>query len=169
MRFELDGIEPMGAVRMTRNGKFMRASTSSHYKSTQKYLNYKNAIGLMVKSKFKGELLDGPLHVDILFKMPIPDSWSKKRKQEAIGRLHVKKPDIDNMVKGLFDAVNGLIWVDDNRVAAVSAGKVYSDKPGISFKINQIGGFDHGQAETQEETEQATKGSEKSGAGQHLQ
>lgn len=41
----------------------------------------------------------------ITFVMPMPQSWSKKKKADMCGAPHTQKPDIDNLLKALFDAV----------------------------------------------------------------
>jgi Holliday junction resolvase RusA-like endonuclease len=125
-------VEPMGAVRMTSRGKYIKPTAI-------KYLNYKKAIQLHVRGQLKNRpLLSGPLEVNIIFKMPIPTSWSKVKQNRAVGGYHTKKPDSDNMVKGVFDALNKLVWQDDNQVAVVKAIKVYGKPPGIEITINEL-------------------------------
>ncbi|MGG3572843.1 RusA family crossover junction endodeoxyribonuclease [Bacillus gobiensis] len=125
-------IVPMGAVRMTHKGKFKD-------KNAQKYLTYKSAIQWQLKQQLKGhQLIIGPVHVDIWFNMPIPASWSCKKKAAAVGTRHCKKPDIDNLTKGLFDSLNQLIWADDNQVASMTVYKVYAKTPGIDVLVKEV-------------------------------
>ncbi|MCU9958795.1 MULTISPECIES: RusA family crossover junction endodeoxyribonuclease [Bacillus subtilis group] len=122
-------VEPMGAVRMTGRGKFVN-------KNAQRYLAYKDFIKLHAQKQMKGQqLYTGPTVVKVLFSMPIPKSWSKKKQQEAISTVHIKKPDIDNLVKGVFDALNKTAWHDDNQVFMVIGAKVYGKEPGIEVQI----------------------------------
>ncbi|MDA7028481.1 RusA family crossover junction endodeoxyribonuclease [Bacillus sp. CLL-7-23] len=124
-------ITPMGAVRMTGRGKFVN-------KNAQRYLAYKDFIKWEAKKQMKNEPFElGALHVDITFVMPIPKSWSKKKQQQSIRTLHTKKPDIDNLVKGVFDALNKIAWKDDNQVSKVTACKKYGEKPGIEVQITR--------------------------------
>jgi Holliday junction resolvase RusA-like endonuclease len=124
----INGIDPMGCVRMTRRGKF-----TSKY--AQRYLVYKKLISLSVRNQYKGKKLDGPINVVVKFIMPIPESWSGKKKREAIGKPHTKKPDIDNLLKGLFDSVNKIVWIDDNQVYQTTVRKIYGETPGIEMEI----------------------------------
>ncbi|RLA11508.1 MAG: RusA family crossover junction endodeoxyribonuclease [Gammaproteobacteria bacterium] len=41
----------------------------------------------------------------ISFYMPMPKSWSKKKKASMLGYPHEQTPDIDNLIKSLMDAV----------------------------------------------------------------
>jgi len=125
-------VVPMGAVRMTGRGKYIKPNA-------QRYLTYKKLIQMHVISQVKRmELLTGPLEVTVWFTMPIPQSWSQKKKRESIGEWHCKKPDIDNLVKGLFDSLNGLIWTDDNQVAVVKSYKLYGESPQIEVYVEGL-------------------------------
>ncbi|MGG3798614.1 RusA family crossover junction endodeoxyribonuclease [Metabacillus fastidiosus] len=59
--------------------------------------------------------------------MLIPKSWLKVKKQQVIGEYHTKKPDRDNLVKGISDTLNKLVWQDNNQVAKVTAVKSYGE------------------------------------------
>jgi Holliday junction resolvase len=68
--------------------------------------------------------------------MPIPESDSKKKRAEKNGKPVTVKPDIDNLIKGLFDAANGILWTDDKAVCEISnVIKVYSTEPGIWLEV----------------------------------
>lgn len=41
---------------------------------------------------------------------------------------HIVKPDVDNLIKFVLDALTGLYWVDDNQIINISARKMYVDK-----------------------------------------
>lgn len=41
----------------------------------------------------------------ITFEMPMPKSWSKKKKEAMIGTPHTQRPDLDNLLKSVMDAV----------------------------------------------------------------
>lgn len=56
-------------------------------------------------------------HYHITFIIPMPKSWSKKKKAAMQGKPHQQKPDKDNLEKALLDAVfeeDSLVW--DGRV-----------------------------------------------------
>jgi Holliday junction resolvase RusA-like endonuclease len=40
----------------------------------------------------------------IMFMMPMPKSWSKKKKDDLLWRPHQQRPDIDNLHKAFLDA-----------------------------------------------------------------
>jgi len=42
----------------------------------------------------------------------MPKSWGKRKKASMCGKPHQQKPDIDNLLKALFDAV----YDDDSKI-----------------------------------------------------
>lgn len=42
----------------------------------------------------------------IVFVLPMPTSWSKRKRAEMDGQPHRQTPDLDNLVKALSDAVH---------------------------------------------------------------
>lgn len=85
----------------------------------------------------------GPLAVEVDFMMPVPQSWSKKKKQQAHdGDLwHTSRPDVDNLLKLVLDAANGVLWVDDAQIVSFGASKSYADKNeqvGFSLRLYSL-------------------------------
>lgn len=58
---------------------------------------------------------EGPVILDTLFLFPRPKSWPKWR-QALEGVPHLGRPDLDNLVKGVMDAINGVCFCDDKQV-----------------------------------------------------
>ena len=75
--------------------------------------------------------LEGAISVSMTFHMPRPKShyrsgrYSHLLKHDA-PKLHVSKPDIDNIVKFYLDAMTGSFWMDDASVCTIEASKIYS-------------------------------------------
>jgi Holliday junction resolvase RusA-like endonuclease len=64
-----------------------------------------------------------------IFYIAMPKSWSIKKKELMIGKNHQQRPDIDNLLKGLMDA----LLEEDSHIHTVYSKKVWSDKAGIEF------------------------------------
>ena len=65
------------------------------------------------------------------FELPIPSSWSARLRVDAVaGTIRpTTKPDTDNLLKVVLDAINCIVVDDDARVVDVSASTIYSDNP----------------------------------------
>lgn len=117
----------------TRNG-FITAYTPAKTRNAEKD----------IEDAFKAEFpnhkpLDGPIRVRLHFWMPIPSSLSQKKKQAIKGTFHSKKPDLDNLVKLVTDALNGVAWKDDNQIVKVEACKTYCyGNPGTFIEVEEV-------------------------------
>ena len=68
-------------------------------------------------------LLQGPLFVGVQVRLAYPKSWSAKK---CGNTLYVQgKPDLDNQLKLLGDAMNGIVFLDDAQIAQVSFERRY--------------------------------------------
>jgi Holliday junction resolvase RusA-like endonuclease len=86
--------------------------------------------------------LIGALSAEIIVVLPVPQSWSNKRRTEAlVGFVHpTKRPDTDNYLKSALDGMNGVAYADDSQVVRVSIEKRYGDQPRMMIRVTEIGG-----------------------------
>lgn len=103
-----------------------------------KTANYEGLIAHAGKQAMAGrQLLDGPVMVEMHIGLSIPQSMSKKRKALAIaGQIFpTKKPDMDNVIKAIYDGLNGVVWRDDVQVVDAHVRKRYVETPGVQVRI----------------------------------
>lgn len=82
----------------------------------------------------------GALRVEIdVYRVP-PKSFSKKKRLEALeGRIQPStKPDLDNYIKSVLDACNGLLFEDDNAICEIHARKLYGDTAKVVLRVEVI-------------------------------
>ncbi len=115
-RFELD-IAPCPAPRMTQRDKWAKRPI------VMRYFGFKNEV--RSHSKLIGYELENVLN--IVFVVTMPESWSKKKKNEMLYQLHTQRPDRDNYLKAFQDSFNG----DDGLVADGRTLKIWGLKPAI--------------------------------------
>ena len=90
----------------------------------------------LIRDSWEHGLVDSEhIYVDMLFKMPIPQSYSKKKQAALVDAPHAKKPDLDNLVKAVLDALNGVAFEDDSRICSISAVKLYGTEPCVFVKM----------------------------------
>lgn len=73
----------------------------------------------------KGWRLDGAFKVSIMCYFEIERSATKKQVERKSGNYYTKKPDDDNITKGIQDGMNGVLFNDDAQVALLEVGKFY--------------------------------------------
>ena len=79
--------------------------------------------------------------VSLVFGLPIPKTTTKTRRREMEDgkTAHVKKPDIDNLVKAVLDALNGIAYEDDAQIVSITAVKQYAKDPFVEIRIEPQG------------------------------
>lgn len=66
------------------------------------------------------------IHLSAVFYLPCPVSWSQAERDRLMGTPHVGKPDVDNLLKGLMDA----LFVNDALVWSIEAKKYWDNRLG---------------------------------------
>ena len=99
---------------------------------------------LLIKQYFKLKYpryvpLENRVAVKIIAQFKIPKSATKKDKlliEE--GKLSpAKKPDIDNIIKIVLDALNKMAFKDDNQITKIEVEKIYGLDERIYVKIDE--------------------------------
>lgn len=76
----------------------------------------------------EGLCREGRVMVVIEAVFPIPKSWTRAKKAEAMaGKIPPGKPDIDNILKVVLDGLNDVAYEDDKQVVLTQCKKVYAD------------------------------------------
>jgi len=83
--------------------------------------------------------LEAPVALSVRVIKTIPVSWSKAKRQQAeSGTIRpVGKPDLDNYIKAIMDAGNGILWVDDSQVCELHSSKAYGS-PCIEVTVMEL-------------------------------
>jgi Holliday junction resolvase RusA-like endonuclease len=80
----------------------------------------------------------GPLHVQLEFGMVRPKAHFRKGiLREDAPSLPTGRPDLDNLIKFVLDALNSLAWPDDSAIVSLHATKIYLSEPQTYLKITQ--------------------------------
>jgi len=101
----------------------------------QKYTDYKEQIAFLAKEKVKTPFVNEvALHLDFFFKYP--KCWGAKKKQSI--SWHTTKPDLDNLIKSILDALNKVAFLDDKQVVSIQARKQYAASSGVKIELIEI-------------------------------
>jgi Holliday junction resolvase RusA-like endonuclease len=100
---------------------------------------FKSSVQAAAFAAYSGPPLDCPLSMDLIFVFPRPASV---RKKDGFGRLpHTVKPDRDNVMKAVQDALNGLTYRDDSLICAGSVEKwraAADEQPHVEVTIRAL-------------------------------
>lgn len=138
VKFTIDG-EPTGKgrARVFHNNGITRAVTP------EKTVNYENLVKLMFKqTQFKpsDEAYRGEIHIRVRCYYSIPKSATKGKRASmlAIDIRPMKKPDADNVLKCVADALNGIAYHDDSQITEACIEKYYGDRPSVEVFIKYL-------------------------------
>lgn len=137
MQFIVEG-KPQGKARArtfynARAGK-MQSITPEQTKS------YEDLIRWKYRAAGGGYYGEKTLQVHIKAVYPIPKAFSKAKQGEALeDKIRpTTKPDCDNIIKVVLDALNGVAYYDDKQVVCVSCNKYYGEIGYLAIEINEI-------------------------------
>ncbi|MDE2101603.1 MAG: RusA family crossover junction endodeoxyribonuclease [Patescibacteria group bacterium] len=84
--------------------------------------------------------LDGPLVLSLSVVRLVPASWSKKKRAAALnGDVRATgKPDLDNIVKLVGDALNGICWQDDSQIVSLHVDRVFGERAQSQVVVRQL-------------------------------
>jgi Holliday junction resolvase RusA-like endonuclease len=86
------------------------------------------------------EMLTDAVTIEILAEMPIPKSWSRRKRDKAlVGEIrHTKKPDGSNIQKQVEDALRGVVYRDDALIDEWHGRKVYGLQPKLVVTVSPV-------------------------------
>ena len=123
-------------------GKARPIVTKSGYAFTpQKTVLYEN----LIKLEFERQCGDAmypkptPIELEVFAYYSIPKSTSKKKqKLMRSGKIRPIKPcDIDNLIKCVSDALNGIAYDDDSQIVRCYGEKFYGEEPRIIVGVRE--------------------------------
>jgi Holliday junction resolvase RusA-like endonuclease len=95
-------------------GKFVRPYNDGKHPVNA----YKAALATLARLNWRRAPMDGALESKVLFILARskPGAWK------------ISRPDIDNQIKSIWDALTGIVFVDDAQIASVKAWKRFAGK-----------------------------------------
>ena len=106
-----------------------------------KTASYESLVAYAAAAAMKGRpLFEGACSCTLVIVLPIPASWSRKKQAQALeGRLYpTTKPDKDNVIKAVYDAMNGVVWRDDVQACDGQQTKRYGAVPGVRVRVEMM-------------------------------
>lgn len=126
-----------GRPRVSRRGNYVHTYTPEKTRVFEEALRFEfmasNCEPMPVYKKGQS------LKASVLIGVSIPKSYSKKK--QALCRdgilVPAKAPDVDNILKAIFDSLNGYCYEDDSQIVVIIAEKMYSEKPFVEVVIDE--------------------------------
>lgn len=101
--------------------------------SGQEGKDWRHDIQAFAQKVYTGAPLEGPLQLRVVFRQVRPKghygTGRNVRLLKATAPLYpTSKPDCTKLLRGLEDALTGIVWKDDSQIVSQSAWKLYCDE-----------------------------------------
>lgn len=96
-----------------------------------------DSIGVIALPHFP-QPITGPVRLEIIATFAIPKSWSKAKAAAALLQPHTQKPDGDNLLKTVKDALNRIAWADDGQVFDARVVKVWGGADATAVTVAAV-------------------------------
>jgi Holliday junction resolvase RusA-like endonuclease len=128
LRFHIPG-EPVAKARA-------RSTSSGLHYTPAKTAAYEKLVAWHAKAAMGASSpIPGPVAVFLQAVYTVPASWRGKRSKDVVGQFKASRPDLDNIVKSVFDGMNGVVWNDDAQVCELRAEKSYGLVAGVTVEV----------------------------------
>ena len=114
-------VAPMGKPRMTQQDKWKKRPPVVRY----------HAFSDEVRMQTAHIDFGDPIEVSWKAYLPMPKSWTAKKKAELTGQRHRQKPDRDNIDKAILDS----LFKEDCRVSGGRLDKYWDDGDGPRIEL----------------------------------
>ena len=124
IQFKVPGIPvPQGSTRAFvvkgKGGAPARAVTTAANPRTK---GWRNDVAALALEHAPPALWTGPVLISMAFRFPRPASVPRHKREWP-----VTKPDLDKLIRAIYDALTGIVWKDDAQVVSSSESKSYDD------------------------------------------
>lgn len=122
-----------GRPRFARNDPYVRTYTPD------KTVVYENLVRIEYERQCKAYRFEDTAYLDmrIYAYYGIPKSVSKKKRAAMLaGEIRpAKKPDMDNVIKAIADALNNVAYKDDTQIVDTMIRKFYAEQPMVKVVL----------------------------------
>jgi crossover junction endodeoxyribonuclease RusA len=103
--------------------------------------SWKQAVRQQAVANASESLITGPIRLELDFFLPRPKAHLDKHgiPKSKSPVWHCKKPDLDNLIKAVADAITDTqkVWLDDSQICEITGTKTYAlYQSGCSVSIN---------------------------------
>ena len=129
-----------GSPQSKQRPRFSRKNGSVAVYTPEETANYESLVQFAYLQQCGKAFLNGAICAEISTYFPVTQSASKKKKHAMVADeiKYIKKPDLDNVVKALLDALNGVAYHDDAQVCEMHVRKKYAEAPRVVVVLTEI-------------------------------
>lgn len=130
-----------GAARGKQRPRTVRKGGVTRTYTPQETKQYEQLVKSAYMLKADGAFFDGPVRVTLSVFVEPPKSMSKAKRQEILRNDNIRptsRPDLDNVVKSICDALNKVAYKDDAQIVELYISRHYGLKNGVCVTIREV-------------------------------
>ncbi|MAM87542.1 MAG: hypothetical protein CME36_09585 [unclassified Hahellaceae] len=127
-------FDPVGKARA-------RSTKNGHHFTPEKTRCYERDVAIQAKLAMEGRPpTEMPVKLSTAIAFKVPESWPKWKQRDALDGLIAPtvKPDVDNVLKALKDALNGIVYQDDAQVVEGDFMKFYAVQGYVILTVSEV-------------------------------
>lgn len=130
--FIVDGaVQPKERPRFTSSGRIFTPRRTLEYEQRVK-------ASYMTEYPYGVAFPEEAVEMVINIYVQVPQSYSKKRQDSMImNEFPTRRPDLDNQIKAIADALNGVAYTDDKQVVSIKVNKIWSESNKAEITIRK--------------------------------
>lgn len=138
----LGRAQPAGSKKAFVNRHTGKVIVTEDAKKSKPWQQQIGDTALAHRHHLEGQLLDGPLDLDVTFVLARPKGHFRTGKNAHLVRdtappRPAVKPDTTKLLRAVEDALTGVLWRDDAQVVDQSARKVYGAPERVEITIRE--------------------------------
>jgi len=95
--------------------------------------SWRSVVGFSAVESMRGrDLFDGAVRLTVTFVLIRPKSAPKSRVCPEV------KPDLDKLLRGIGDALTGVVYTEDSRIVEIRARKIYGSPARAEIEVEPI-------------------------------
>jgi Holliday junction resolvase RusA-like endonuclease len=109
--------------------------------------SFRACVGYTVTQEWQGGLWEGGVKLDVVAWFPRPKNKQWKSKLQ-VAYWHTSKPDADNILKAIQDALTHVLWNDDAQIVSATVSKCVcgaGQQVGVQLIARLLGSDDLGE------------------------
>lgn len=117
-----------------------RMTKHGHTYTPKRTVDYERMVQTLFHAEHGSPKLEGALTLELDLYFSIPKSTRKKDVPAMrTGQIRpTKRPDLDNILKAISDALNGVAYKDDSQIVAAVVQKFYGDEARAEVRISKM-------------------------------
>lgn len=117
-----------------------RSARGGHFYTPKKTREFERKIRELAEALYEDTPAAFPVRVDITITEVPPKSWPKWKKAAAYAnKISPNRGDLDNKEKAIYDALNGVVYIDDVQVNNHSGVKQFGSENCIHVRVYRNG------------------------------